>query len=475
MMKKIINFKVIYLLLILLFAIPSIIHIINTGFVLESKEYFHIFINNMGENVSTFFNGLIYFTFFVLMFGIYFLILKKKNKLFNNITSLIIFILLVSVLFAIILPITSSDVFSYATTGEIQSRYNANPYYDKISDIKQANDTSENEILNSITIWDDQLVIYGPLWSLICSIITFFSFSKMSIALILFKVLAIVVHIFNCILIYKITKKKFWVIFYGLNPYILFETISNVHNDLYLVFFALLALYFFINKKNLVATLIFLACATCIKYVTVLLVPILLIYYYRKENISKRILKCIKSGLLFAIFVILMYLIYLRNFEMIFYVLIQQNKYRESILSAVFMFSYKLGHLEIVKFASNFISISCAILYISLILKLLFKKDIKFREIMKSWNMLLLVFILAFISNLCVWYFVWLFATVMWQNSKNIRVVMYLPFIYELLISKYFFLGGEWASETYGFSMVAIVVLLIIINFNKIKKFKIFE
>lgn len=475
MIKKIINLKTLYLLLIILFGIPSIIHIINSGFLLESKEYFHFFINGMEQEVSTFFNGLIYFTFFALMFGIYFLFLKKKDKLFNNMKGLIIFILLISISFAIILPITSSDVLSYATTGEIQSKYGANPYYDTINDIKGENNTEKNEILNSITIWDDQLVIYGPLWSLICGIVTFFSFSKVSIVLILFKTLAIVIHIINCILIYKMTKKKFWVIFYGLNPYVLFETISNVHNDLYIVFFTLLALYFLINKKNLVVTLIFLACAACIKYITVLLVPIILIYYYRKENIGERVLKCIKSGLLFTFFVILLYLIYLRNFEMIFYVFIQQNKYRESIWAALYFWCYNLGNLEIVKILSRSVAIICLILYIIFILKLLFKKDINFREIMKKWNIILLVFILGYISNLCVWYFVWLFATVAWQSAKNVRIVMYLPFIYELLVSKYFFLGGEWASKSYGFSIVAIIFLITLINLNKLKKIKLLE
>ena len=111
------------------------------------------------------------FWIFAIMFIIYFIFLK--NNIFKNIKNLIVFIIVISILFAIILPITSSDVLSYATTGEIQSTYAKNPYYEKITDIKSQHNTEENEILNSITAWDDQLVIYGPLWSLICSIITF--------------------------------------------------------------------------------------------------------------------------------------------------------------------------------------------------------------------------------------------------------------------------------------------------------------
>ena len=347
MIKNIFNVKIIFLILILLFAIPSLIHIINSGVVLESSSYFHFFINGNGLENNGLINAIIYAGFFILLFSLYFFFLRNRNKVFENTKELFIFIGIVAAFFALILPITSSDIFSYATTGEIQSEYGANPYYEKIYDVKQENDTSNNEILSSITMWDNQLVIYGPLWSFICAIVTFFSFSKVSVALFLFKLLAIGVHIFNAYLIYKMTKKNFWVILYGLNPYILFETISNVHNDLYVVLFILLALYFFVDKKKLVLPLLFLACATCVKYITVLLVPILLIYYYRNENIGKRILMCIKSGLLFGVFVTLIYLIYLRSFDMIFYVLIQQDKIRESITAAIYLACMNLNCINI--------------------------------------------------------------------------------------------------------------------------------
>ena len=475
MNKKVFNIKTLYLLLIFLFAIPSIIHIKNSGFVLQGKEYFHIFINDGALYNNNFINGILYFAFFAIMFAIYFVFLKKRKKLFGNIKGLLLFVILASFLFAIILPITSSDIFSYATTGEIQSRYGANPYYDTISKIKGNYDTSDNQILNAITIWDNQLVIYGPLWSLICAIITFLSFSNVSLALILFKVFAIAIHIGTCVLIYKITHKKFWVILYVLNPYILFETISNVHNDLYLVFFTILALYFFIKKKNLLMTLIFLACATTIKYLTVLLVPLLLIYYYRNETIGKRILKCIKSGLLCTFLVILLYFIYLRDIETIFYVFIQQNKYRESLLATILVFSYKAKCLDITAFTQNIISVCYIILYILLVVKLLLTTNIKFENIMNKWNVLILTFILVYITNLCVWYFVWLFTAVIWQNKTYTKITLFLPFIYELLISKYFFLGGEWASETYWFSIVAIICTFGIVNLNKLKDIKLFE
>jgi len=252
----------------------------------------------------------------------------------------------------------------------------------------------------------------------------------------------------------------------------LFETISNVHNDLYVVFFILLALYFFVNKKKLVLPLLFLACATCVKYITVLLVPILLIYYYRNENIGKRILMCIKSGLIFVSFVTLIYLIYLRSFDMIFYVLIQQDKIRESIIAAIYLACIKLNCSDIFDGIRNVISLLCIVAYVVFIIRLLFKKNINFKDIMNKWNIIIFILILCYISNLCLWYFVWFFGTVIWQNSRNVRVVIYLPFIYELLISYYFYLGVEWAAKSCWFSIVSVAVMVFILSWRKdIKRF----
>jgi len=213
--------------------------------------------------------------------------------------------------------------------------------------------------------------------------------------------------------------------------------------------------------------MLFLAAATCIKYLTVLLVPILLIYFYRNETIGKRVLKCIKSGLLYVGFVILMYLIYLRNIEMIFYVFIQQQKFRESILAALYVLCINFNSLDIHVIILRTLSYVCLGLYILFIFKLLFKKEINFKEIMNSWNTILLIFILVYISNLCVWYFVWLFATAMWQKSENVKIIMYLPLIYEILISYYFYLGEELAIKTYMFSIISMIAVLGIISFEK--------
>ena len=69
---------------------------------------------------------------------------------------------------------------------------------------------------------------------------------------------------------------------YGLNPLILIELLSNVHNDIYLILFLLLALYFLVRKKNILLTTVFLAFSMAIKFSTILIVPFILLYCFRK-------------------------------------------------------------------------------------------------------------------------------------------------------------------------------------------------
>ena len=43
-------------------------------------------------------------------------------------------------------------------------------------------------------------------------------------------------------LLYKISNKKIFSLLYGINPFILIEAIAHVHNDIFIIFFTLLAI-----------------------------------------------------------------------------------------------------------------------------------------------------------------------------------------------------------------------------------------
>ncbi|MCG2691321.1 hypothetical protein L6272_00685, partial [Microgenomates group bacterium] len=59
---------------------------------------------------------------------------------------------------------------------------------------------------------------------------------------------------------------------FALNPLVLVETFINGHNDVVMMFFALLSYWFFLNSKKF-RSLLFLIFSASIKYVTIVLLP----------------------------------------------------------------------------------------------------------------------------------------------------------------------------------------------------------
>ena len=425
--------KISFIILNILLIIPTIIYYIKNKTVYGFNTYYNFFINpEFNKIIST----IIYIVILIAIFTLYLVILKKKD-LFKNLKQIILFVIIISVIIGIILPFTSSDVFYYMGVGELDGVYKQNPYYVTMREYYEANkENIDDEILiqGVNTFWSWTTVVYGPIAQLIFKICAVLSFKNVTLCLAIYKLVNLIVHIVNCYLIYKITGKKLFVALYGLNPFILLEAMANVHNDVIVIFFILLALYFLLKKKNLILCILFLSFATGMKYIALLILPFVILYHYRNEqNIGKRFLKCIIFGLLYLAFVGLAYLLYFRDFDILFAVLVQTDKYSKSICSVL------MQHNEtIAKIIKNIVMAIFVFTYITICIKTLFTKDIKFRKIIKDYNIGLILFLLA-LTNSQQWYLTWLFATIMWQKSKMIKDILGVSFISELANSVYMF------------------------------------
>ena len=170
--------------------------------------------------------------------------------------------------------------------------YVQNPYYTTISDFL-SNGNILDPILEKSGYWADTIVPYGPLWTSICGLFSFISLGNLTFLLYIYKIASLGIHIATCYIVYKLTNKKKFALMYGLNPFLLLEFLTNVHNDLYLVFFVLLGIYFLKNKNNIWASLACLTCSILIKYITVVLAPFLVLYYLKDKTKLKKILWCI--------------------------------------------------------------------------------------------------------------------------------------------------------------------------------------
>lgn len=458
-----------FIAVVVCFALPSILYLIkNQSIYWFTYQWTFIFKTPntallRGTN-TVFFAGIM-----SIIFILYILVIKHCNKIFESKKQLIIAICIISVLFALIIPYTSTDVYSYIANGWSDSHYHENPYYksvEQISDEYQVKDQMQNKVANC---WRYETVVYGPLWTLICKILTGISFGNIDVALAIFKGTNLIVHLINCLLVWKITHKKKFVLIYGANPAILFEALSNVHNDIFIVLFILFAVYFVTKKKNLLLSVAFVAMATAIKYLGILILPFIILYYVREKSIPEKIKYCILYGLEFIVILAGFYAIYLRNLNIFAGLFVQQAKYNRSIMLVFYYLigEHATGILQIVLLALF------AVLYVYTVIRLLVKNEKKsFSAYMRQYNPLLYIFTFILITNFNSWYILWLFPTMMFLNGKNIRLIMNLSYAVEVAYIGSFALHSE--AQVLGILYINLLALITVClvpiqNFKKNK------
>ena len=476
------NTKILFVILSIAFIIPSILYLIKNGTVLGFENYYNFFIDD-GENkiLST----MVYLIVFLSLSAIY-LYFINKNDSFKNIKQLLIYIAGVSIIFLAMLPWHSSDIFYYMGVGELNSVYGQNPYYETIKKYVEENpEVIEKDSImkqGNTNFWSNVTVVYGPVAQLIFSGISKISFKNVNFCLLLFKILNLIVHLLNCYLIYKITKKKIFSVIYGLNPYILMEFLGMVHNDIVVVLFVLLAVYFLKKKKNIFASIIFLAIATGIKYFTILLLPILVLYHFRNEKtIVKRLLKCIIYGMLFVAIMLVEYAFYYKNMNIFTAMMVQNEKLSKSLYSSlvgigvlrkthyITIFGKIIYLGEVASFFRKIIFIFFVITYIKFCIDLLTTKNIKLVNALRKYNLELIIFLFT-LGTFQQWYLLWLFATIFWQKPNMIRNIIGISLASEIGNTIYMFKVESYIYDVFFLLIMAIVFIIWKIFTNKKKK-----
>ena len=468
-MKK--NKILLYLMIIvsIILCIPSIMYLVTNKTVDGFNAYYTYTLTRSNDTRIGTLNGIIVIGALLIFSFIYYLIIKKQKELFKDKKQIIIFIAIISFIFMLILPYLSSDIYYYIGDSWLSAKYNENPYYTTVKDLqdKEIND----EILNNTGYWKHTTSIYGPMWNSIAKLLVGLSFGNVTLALLIFKVVSLLIHVLNSYLIYKITKSKKYMLIYGLNPLVLIELLSNVHNDIYLILFILLALYFLIRKKNIYFTIIFMALSICIKYSTVLMVPFVLIYCYRNNSIPKRILYCLIGGLRIIAIVVIFYLPYYRDMTIFTNMLVQDGKYTQSIMALLMI---KLEGNSLFSIINSLKLPVFAILYISTVIIVLFYKKITLSFIIKKYNFIMLIFIFIVLTTFQKWYVLWLLPTIIFVN-KNMRNFIIALTITAIIPSfKYFQTGNDAFMDGIYYSLSILIMsvstIITIYLTNEMKK-----
>ena len=460
-MKK--NKILIYIMILIsiTLCIPSITYLINNRTVDGFDSYYTYTLVKWENTQKGLISGIIVIGLSLLYSMTYFIIIKKENEIFKNKKEILMSVIVISFIFMLILPYLSSDIYYYMGDSWISSKYGANPYYTSVADLQEQG--INDEILNNTGYWKNTTSVYGPVWNSIAKLLITLSFGSVTIGLFVFKIASYLLHILNTCIIYKITKSKKYILLYGLNPLILIEFLSNVHNDIYLITCILLAIYFLIRKKNIYFTMIFLALSVSIKYSTVLLIPFVLIYIFRKYSVSKRILLCIASGLSMIAFLVLLYLPYYRDYTVFTNMLVQGSKYSQSILS----YLLQCANRSVFEIVDKLIIPGFAVIYIFIIIDLLFKKKIILKDILRKYNIIMLLFIFGVLATFQKWYILWIMSTIIWQGKYMRKFILHLSAIALIPSMKYFITGGDGFiyGISYSIKMLIIAGFIVMIKF----------
>lgn len=285
-------------LIILLYATFLLFILIFSYFFVDiNLSYLKIFYSGM------FYNRIFTTSLFIfLIIGFYFFYLKflgmiKKNQISINkiviTTALILFFSYPAML--------SYDIFNYISTSKVLYHYRENPYI--IKPIELTNDP-----FLPFTRATNKTALYGPVWIVLSAIPFYLSFGSFILLLFSFKLLILTFYFLTFFLIKRMSGDDYKVAFFALNPLVIVETLINSHNDIIMMFLALLSINLLFSNKTIKSYLV-LVLSILIKFATIVLFPALVLY--ATTTVFKR--KISFYYLCFALMTIIFFLSFLRE------------------------------------------------------------------------------------------------------------------------------------------------------------------
>ncbi len=180
-------------------------------------------------------------------------------------------------------PITAADLFHYLADARTLWVYHQNPM--------QVPPQNHPFVIG--ISWAQQPSPYGPFWQLLSIIPVMFTGDHWAASIYGLKLLSMAFYLAAGALVF-LTVRRTWpgrellaTMVFAWNPFVVFRTIGNGHNDVVMMAFALSAFYF-VSRGNWLLALPLLALSVCIKYSTALIVPPVLLYAWMTAGRENR-------------------------------------------------------------------------------------------------------------------------------------------------------------------------------------------
>ncbi|MBX5456929.1 MAG: hypothetical protein IRZ31_08515 [Thermogemmatispora sp.] len=179
----------------------------------------------------------------------------------------------------------SHDIFVYAGYGRVIVAHGANPYFVPLS-------AFPGDPLAPLDDWRTAVAAYGPVWLLICAILSWFLGANALAYVLAFRLLALMAHLLNMLLIARLLRAlgrserviTLGAMLYGLNPLMLIESALGAHNDVLMMTCMLLGCWWcadadgtgLVRVRRWLPALVFMLLALLIKFTALLGVALFL-------------------------------------------------------------------------------------------------------------------------------------------------------------------------------------------------------
>jgi hypothetical protein len=392
--------------------------------------------------------------------------------------SIIKIIFLFSAVFSVIMiftpPIGSADVYNYAYRARINTVYDENPY------IVATGEHSGDMFYDfSPKEWNYLTMQYGPFWTSVSILFSNITKNSFFWNVFIYKLLALVSFFGVAFLLRKILQKfnpgmeMKGLFLYLWSPIIIFEAINNAHNDMFMMFVVVFAIYLLMKKWYILAAIMLLL-SILTKYIPLLILPVFVFYIFRDiQETRKKVNFVWVSGILAIIISVIFYLPFWEGIKT-FNGLFEQSKiftYANFSLfpGIIYWVSYVIGSslswsresLSEVARISGLIAF--VVLYVWLINNY-FRG--KFTYYIYYSFMILFVYIFFYLTYLQPWYFIWLIPLATLIDKK------YFPqFILICTLAGLLSYTIVMNSLIYVFIFMLIILMSLVTNKNYLLKF----
>jgi hypothetical protein len=227
-------------------------------------------------------SGCLFVGIIFLLFFFYLAILRLVHRGIVLKKTIWILIISTTVILTFSYNAFSYDLFNYIFDAKIVTYYHQNPY------LHTALNYASDPML-SFMHWTHRVYPYGPTWLGLTVPLSYMGMQVFLPTFFLFKTLVSLSFLGTVFYIGKILQKfsskdeLLGIAFFALNPLVIVEGLVSAHNDMPMLFLAMISIYFLMSKKYSRSIMLFIL-SIGIKFATAFLLPVYLYIAYLQKK-----------------------------------------------------------------------------------------------------------------------------------------------------------------------------------------------